>query len=818
MGRLGRQAESDLLRAAAATSAPGRSRPTARIGGYEAWRKHPAPRSRRASRSSSRSRPRGCAAAAARPFRSGVKWSFMPRNAPMQKYVVCNSDESEPGTCHDRDILRYNPHALIEGMAIGGYAMNATVGYNYIRGEFLGEPVPRFEAALRRGLRGGPARQEHPGLGHRLRSAYLRRRRRLHLRRGDRAARFARGQDRQAALQAAVPGGLRALRHAHHDQQHAELRLGADHPAQGRAVVRGPRAEELRRHGDLLGLRPRQPAGQLRGAAGHPVRRPAGDGRRGVARPHAQGGDSRAAPRCRWCPGEIMLKTNMDYDSVKAVGSGIGSAAVIVMDETTCMVRTLERLSRFYMSESCGQCTPCREGTGWLNRTIKRILAGQARLRGAGPAARRGQSHRRPHHLRARRCRGLAGAELPQALPPRVRIHGRARRSQHRRSPQRAQRRMSEELVNIEVNGVPMKARKGEVIIRADRPRGRLHPALLLSRQAADRGQLPHVPGRGGEGAQAAAGLRHAGRRGHEDLHPLGQGDRRAARGDGVPADQSSARLPDLRSGRGVRAAGSGGGLRPRRVALRRAQARGQGQEPRSAGVHRHDALHSLHALRALRPGHRRHPGDGCHRPRRAHGDRHLHRAQRRSRALGQHHRSVPGRRAQQQAVPLPRPRLGDDAVSADLPARRRRHAAVWPRAARAADARGAAAVRGDQRDLDRRSRPLQLRGHLQRGSAARAAGAAARRQLARGGMGVGARRGRRGCCARPGRGLGRAGASLEHARGAVSAGAAGRWAGQRQHRSSAAAARFPRPARPMRSPRPWGCRSPGSNSSTRCW
>src|SRR6202000_3103521 len=81
-------------------------------------------------------------------FPTGMKWSFMPRSSPIQKYVVCNSDESEPGTCHDRDILRFNPHALIEGMAIGGFAMGATVGYNYIRGEFLGEPVPRFEAAL----------------------------------------------------------------------------------------------------------------------------------------------------------------------------------------------------------------------------------------------------------------------------------------------------------------------------------------------------------------------------------------------------------------------------------------------------------------------------------------------------------------------------------------------------------------------------------------------------------------------------------------------------------------------------------------------
>jgi len=78
-------------------------------------------------------------------------------------------------------------------------------------------------------------------------------------------------------------------------------------------------------------------------------------------------------------PGDVMIKVNMDYDSLKAAGSAIGSAAVIVMDETTCMVRVLERISRFYMSESCGQCTPCREGTGWMNRLLKRILAGNAR-------------------------------------------------------------------------------------------------------------------------------------------------------------------------------------------------------------------------------------------------------------------------------------------------------------------------------------------------------------------------------------------------------------------------------------------------------
>ncbi|MEM9183948.1 MAG: NADH-quinone oxidoreductase subunit F, partial [Pseudomonadota bacterium] len=81
-------------------------------------------------------------------FPTGLKWSFMPRNAPGQKYVLCNSDESEPGTCHDRDILRFNPHSVVEGMIIGGYAMGCTVGYNYLRGEFHHEPFERFDAAV----------------------------------------------------------------------------------------------------------------------------------------------------------------------------------------------------------------------------------------------------------------------------------------------------------------------------------------------------------------------------------------------------------------------------------------------------------------------------------------------------------------------------------------------------------------------------------------------------------------------------------------------------------------------------------------------
>ena len=125
-----------------------------KIGGYQAWRKILAEKPPREqvieAVKASGLRGRGGAG-----FPTGLKWSFMPRNLPVQKYVVCNSDESEPGTCHDRDILRYNPHALVEGMAIAGYAMNATVGYNYVRGEFMAEPFPRFDAAVKEAYAAG---------------------------------------------------------------------------------------------------------------------------------------------------------------------------------------------------------------------------------------------------------------------------------------------------------------------------------------------------------------------------------------------------------------------------------------------------------------------------------------------------------------------------------------------------------------------------------------------------------------------------------------------------------------------------------------
>ena len=348
-----------------------------RIGGYEAWKKILAemtPREKIIEQvKDSGLRGRGGAA-----FPVGVKWSFMPRNAPMQKYAVCNSDESEPGTCHDRDILRYNPHSLIEGLAIGGYCMNATVGYNYIRGEFLDEPVPRFEAALVEAYAAGLLGKNILGSGVDFdlytfvgAGAYIC---------GEETALLdsLEGKPGRPRFKPPFPAafGLYGMPTTINNTQSfasvpSILRKGAQwfsdlgpKNSGGTAIfsvsghVNKPGNFEVPMgiaFTDLLELA----GGVLEGRALKAV---------------IPGGSSVPV-----VPAETMLKINMDFDSLKAAGSGIGSAAVIVMDETTCMVRVLERLSRFYMSESCGQCTPCREGTGWLNRTLKRILAGQAR-------------------------------------------------------------------------------------------------------------------------------------------------------------------------------------------------------------------------------------------------------------------------------------------------------------------------------------------------------------------------------------------------------------------------------------------------------
>ena len=311
-------------------------------------------------------------------FPTGLKWSFMPRQLPGDKYLVCNSDEGEPGTFKDRDILRYNPHALIEGMAIGAYAMGIPVGYNYIHGEIWQE-YTIFEQALEEARSAGYLGKQilgsdfsfelhaHHGYG-----AYIC---------GEETALLEslegkKGQPRfkppfpasyglfgkpttinNTETFAAVPFLLQVGPEAY-------LKLGK--PNNGGTKI-------FSISGDVV--RP----GNYEIPLGTPFAKLlelAGGMRDGIKIKAVIPGGSSAPV----IPGEMMMSTVMDYDSISKAGSMLGSGAVIVMNETRCMVKSLLRLSYFYHEESCGQCTPCREGTGWLWRMVNRIEHGQGRL------------------------------------------------------------------------------------------------------------------------------------------------------------------------------------------------------------------------------------------------------------------------------------------------------------------------------------------------------------------------------------------------------------------------------------------------------
>ena len=311
-------------------------------------------------------------------FPTGLKWSFMPRDRDTQKYFVCNSDESEPGTCHDREILRYNPHAVIEGMAIAGYAMDATVGYNYVRGEFLGEPVVRFEAAVRDAYEAGWLGRniQNSGIDFDLHTfvgagAYIC---------GEETALLEslEGKPGKPRFKPPFPAnyGLYGAPTTINNTQTVAsvptiIRNGARWFADlgversgGTAIFSVSGHVEKPGNYELpLGI----PFRELLAIAGG-VRR----GRRLKA--VIPGGSSVPV-----LPAQIIVDLTMDFDTVQKAGSGLGTGAAIIMDETTCMVSVLRRISRFYFAESCGQCTPCREGTGWLYRVLTRITEGKGR-------------------------------------------------------------------------------------------------------------------------------------------------------------------------------------------------------------------------------------------------------------------------------------------------------------------------------------------------------------------------------------------------------------------------------------------------------
>lgn len=310
-------------------------------------------------------------------FPTGLKWSFISRNAPGQKYVVCNSDEGEPGTFKDRDILRYNPHQLIEGMIIAGYAIGATVGYNYIRGEFW-EPYERFEAALEEARAAGFLGDNLLGSGFDFQ---------LHSHLGGGA--YICGEE--TALLESIEGKKGQPRYkppfpAHFGLYGRPTIINNTESLASVPVIMEKGGEWFKQLGveNSGGSKLFSISGNLNnpGVFEVPLGTPfstllemAGgmkDGRKLKA--VIPGGSS--APII---PGDQMMELTMDYDAIAKAGSMLGSGAVIVLDDSNCMVKVLERMSYFYFEESCGQCTPCREGTGWLYRVVSRIERGEGR-------------------------------------------------------------------------------------------------------------------------------------------------------------------------------------------------------------------------------------------------------------------------------------------------------------------------------------------------------------------------------------------------------------------------------------------------------
>ena len=310
-------------------------------------------------------------------FPTGLKWSFMPRALPVQKFLVCNSDEGEPGTCKDRDILRYNPHIVIEGMIIASYAMGISVGYNYIHGEIF-EVYERFQEALEEARAAGYLGDRILGSAHSFQ---------LHAHHGFGA--YICGEE--TALLESIEG------------KKGQPRFKPPFPASFGLYGKPTTINNTEtfaavpwiiRNGGQAYLecgKPNNGGTKIFSMVGD-VQRPGNyeipmgtsfaqllemaGGVKGGRKLKAVIPGGSSAPVL---PAATMMDCTMDYDSIAKAGSMLGSGAVIVMDETRCMVKSLLRLSYFYSHESCGQCTPCREGTGWLWRLVNRLEHGQGR-------------------------------------------------------------------------------------------------------------------------------------------------------------------------------------------------------------------------------------------------------------------------------------------------------------------------------------------------------------------------------------------------------------------------------------------------------
>ena len=311
-------------------------------------------------------------------FPTGLKWSFMPRYYDGVKYLVCNSDEGEPGTFKDRDILRYNPHQLIEGMAIAAYTVGARVGYNYIHGEIWRE-YEIFEAALAEARAAGYIGENLFGTtfdfdlyavhGY---GAYIC---------GEETALMEsiEGKKGQPSFKPPFPASYGVFgkpSNVNNTETFASVPWIMQYGGQafadlGVAGSGGSKLFSVSGHVEKPGnfeVNMGMPFTELLELAG------------GVWKGRKLKAVIPGGPSTAVMPAEAILGATMDYDGLSKAGSSLGAGSMIVMDETTCMVSTLKRLSYFFFEESCGQCTPCREGTGWVYRVLKRITEGKGKM------------------------------------------------------------------------------------------------------------------------------------------------------------------------------------------------------------------------------------------------------------------------------------------------------------------------------------------------------------------------------------------------------------------------------------------------------
>jgi NADH-quinone oxidoreductase subunit F len=313
-------------------------------------------------------------------FPTGMKWSFMPKEPKPGKpnFLVINADESEPGSCKDREILRHDPHKLVEGALLAGFAMRARASYIYVRGEFIRE-TQALEAAVAEAYASGLLGKNAAGSGydfdlfvHRGAGAYIC---------GEETAMLEslEGKQGKPRLKPPFPAGA-GLYGCPTTVNNVEsiavvptiLRRGAAWFAGfGREKNEGTKLYQISGHvnrpcvvEETMGISFRElidlHAGGIRGGW---------DNLLAVI----PGGSS-----VPLVPAAEIMDAPMDFDGLKALGSGLGTAAVIVMDKSTDIVRAISRISYFYKHESCGQCTPCREGTGWMWRTMEKLREGDA--------------------------------------------------------------------------------------------------------------------------------------------------------------------------------------------------------------------------------------------------------------------------------------------------------------------------------------------------------------------------------------------------------------------------------------------------------